>query len=374
MLPTGESSFRIVCEEECLYIDKTKYIYGLIKSFRYVFLARPRRFGKSLLVSTLKEIFLGNKELFTNLWIGKESDYEWPEHPVIHIDFNSIYKSGPQILEMSLCRFLDKVARLYKIDLSLVPHSGEKLIELIETLSGRHGKVVLLIDEYDAAILDMLPNKELAEANRAILRGFYGVIKTLGQHLRFLLVTGVSKCTKVSLFSDFNNLSDISFDSQMAALLGYTKEEIKSYFLPYVDEVALYRGLSRDEVLTEMREWYNGYRFSDAEIRVYNPWSILRYLSSKRRANYWFASGTPTFLVALLKANSHYALSDLENISASEEDLDAFEIGYVSPVALLYQSGYLTIMGYDKVTGRYQLGYPNKEVESSWVNYFCFRT
>jgi hypothetical protein len=401
-LPLGRSSFKALREDNCLYIDKTEMLFQVMNNKRYNFFARPRRFGKSLLLSTLKEIFLGRKELFTDLWIGQHSGYAWPVHPVIYIDMNMIDKNSPEALEASLRRMMDRIAFEYGVENYFAESSGEKLAGLVRGLFPR-GKVVILIDEYDQPITSRFPDMELAAANREVLREFYSRIKSLDEYIEFLFITGVSKFTKTSLFSGLNNLKDISFDKNVSTILGCTKEEIDLYLSEYVEEFAQVKSMTSQQVYDEMREWYNGYRFSNGPGTVYNPWSIFNYLKYQQCARYfdaqpppegyggqpsllqqnsfaglpaeaqesegWFASGTPTFLVQLLKDGGKYSFSDLEQMSADEGLLDTFDIDTIPLVPLLYQTGYITIKSYSEDTNRYELTYPNKEVELSLASH-----
>lgn len=362
-LPIGLSSLPKIINDGFLYIDKTESIYGMLVSSHYNFLARPRRFGKTLLISTLKEIFRGNRELFKNCWIATQSEYAWTAHPIIHIDFNIIDKKSPHELEVSLSRRLDDIAEEYGVSLADRGTPAEKLIRLVQLIS-KHGRVVILIDEYDQAITSNLHNLEIAEGNRLILRSFYEPIKSLDEHVRFFFMTGVSKFTKTSLFSGLNNLNDISFDVSAAQIVGYTESEVITYLMPYVDDVAQSNHRSREVVLQEMKEWYNGYRFSRSEISVYNPFSVFFYLVKKECSNYWFESATPTFLVELLKRGV-YSYEDLVEPTASVSELNKFDVNDIGLLPLLYQTGYLTLESYSERTLRYRLCYPNKEVEVS---------
>ena len=402
-LPRGMSSLKAIKEAGFLYVDKTQIIHQVINGGHYNFFARPRRFGKSLLISTLKEIFSGNKELFSDLWIGQKSDYIWQEHPIIHIDFSNISQTSPEVLEKSLCNLMERLAAEAEVELKFADTSGEKFSALVRALSFR-GKVVILIDEYDAALTSNFNNKEIAEKNRTVLREFYGVIKGLDEYIRFVFITGVSKFTKTSLFSGLNNLNDLSFDPFVAALVGYTNTDIEHYLLPYVDALAVKKSIPRQEVFDTMRDWYNGYHFSaDISVGVYNPFSIFEYLAKQELGVYfniaqpslnsyggqpsylgknafaglpaeaqksegWFESATPTFLIELLKKGS-YTFEDLNNITASRTELNQFDLETISLVSLMYQTGYLTIESYSENTHRYYLRYPNKEVTMSLADH-----
>ena len=367
-LPLGISSFKAIQEDGYLYVDKTETIFTLMNKTSYNFLSRPRRFGKSLLLSTFKEIFLGNKELFNKLWIGMHSNYNWPVHPVIYIDMNEIDKESAEALEDSLRRLMDRFAFEQNIELKFTKSSGEKLAALVRGLAPR-GKVVILIDEYDQPITRMFPDMEAAAKSKAVLKDFYGTIKSLTEYVQFLFITGVSKFSKTSLFSDLNNLNDLSLEPRAATIVGYTKQEIEDTLHGYVKAFSEKKAIGVNQIYDEMREWYNGYRFSSDEATVYNPWSIFKYLELQRRSNYWFLSGTPTFLIEVLKQENSYSFSDLEKMSASEELLNTFDINTIPLVALLYQTGYLTIKSYTEATNSYELTYPNKEVEISLASH-----
>jgi hypothetical protein len=372
-LPRGISTLKEIITDGYLYIDKTKIIHHFITTEKYCFLARPRRFGKSLLVSTLKEIFQGNKKLFANLWIGKKSNYAWQKHPVIHLDLSTIDSSTPEKLEIGLCEVLHEVGRDLAVDVSNIEQSGARLIRLVKELSTQ-GRVVILIDEYDAPITSTLYDIDLANNSRRALRSFYAVIKSLDQYIKFFFLTGVSRFTHTSLFSGLNNLTDISLYPQAAALVGYTQEEIEHYLLPYVDIIAATRSTNRQSVLDEMREWYNGYRFSESLISVYNPFSMFHYLYTQKCSNYWSNSATPTFLIDLLKKGT-YSLENLNSATETATSLGSFNLDAIELAPLLFQTGYLTIQSYSELTHQYTLVCPNKEVKVSLggplLSFFC---
>ncbi len=353
-----------------LYIDKTRSIYQLFsKGARYFFLSRPRRFGKSLLISVLKELFTGNRELFKDLWIDS-SDYVWTEHPVIHLDFSTIAHATPEQLSINLSWKLHTIAAAYGINVEAAPSAEAKFEMLITELAKKHGpnSVVILIDEYDKPLIDHLNDLEVAHKQREVLRNFYDVLKGMDAHLKAIFITGVSKFSKTSIFSGINNLNDISLDAEATDLLGYTQQEITSYFSHYIQEIAQENKLNDSDIIEAMRTWYNGYRFSDAEIKVYNPFSILYYLKKKKFINFWFESGTPFFLVKLLKKEFLF-LDSLSQDELSRESLGTFDIENIPLVTLLFQTGYLTIIDYNKVTDKFTLGYPNIEVEESFNKY-----
>jgi Predicted AAA-ATPase/PD-(D/E)XK nuclease superfamily len=366
-LPTDVSTFSTMITGNYLYIDKTRYIYDLFKrGTRYYFLSRPRRFGKTLLISTLKELFLGNKSLFQELWISI-SDYDWQEYPIIDLDFSRIAHSTPEELKVSLTWGLMEIAKQYGIDISQAPTLTDKVIDLIQKLS-QHNKVVILIDEYDKPILDHLHDIEMARTQREVLRSFYDVLKGLDQYLRVIFITGVTKFSKTSLFSGINNLNDISLKPGGAALLGYTSDEITTYLKDYIANFTFQKGISPEAIVQELRGWYNGYRFSEEEITVYNPFSVLYALNDQKFKNYWFESGTPSFLINLIK-KQFISLEDIQETEVAESSLGTFEIDNIPLITLLFQTGYLTITHYNKQNSKYTLGYPNFEVEESFKKY-----
>ncbi len=365
-LPIGVQSFEKIITGNYLYVDKTEFIYNLIQNGQYYFFARPRRFGKSLLVSTLKEIFLGNKHLFEQLWLG-QTQFTWEQHPVIHIDFSSLAHFSAQELRKSLIVHLQQVAQDYSISIKSEDTPEMMLTSLTRELA-RRNKVVILVDEYDKPILDHLNDPQEAKAQREVLKSFYTVIKSLDEHLRFVFLTGVSKFSKTSIFSGLNNLNDISLKPEAAILLGYTETELKDNFADYITSVAKSRRTSKNSILQEMQTWYNGYRFSRQRIKVYNPFSVLYYLKDKELGNYWFETGTPSFLVELLK-EQYESLENIDTIEWSAESLGTFDIESLNIIIVLFQTGYLTIDDYNKHTRKYILDYPNLETSESFKKY-----
>ncbi len=359
-LPIGIQDFRKLREGDYLYVDKTPWIHQLVNSSGYYFLSRPRRFGKSLLISTLRELFLGSEDLFSDLWI--EGKYDFTPHPVIHISFNNLgYKEIG--LQESLLRSLAQIALSYDITLS-EKSPGLQFEELIRRLSKNGQDVVLLIDEYDKPIIDYLDDLPQAQANREILKNFYSIIKEADRYLRFMLITGVSRFSKVSIFSDLNNLRDITISQQYNALAGYTQEELEHSFAARIDNLATSMSMSRDALLLMIKNWYNGYNWTGSE-RLYNPFSVLNLFEGGQFHNFWFATGTPTFLVKSLQEGWHYQLEELEVGSVLLENLDIEHPDYRS---LLFQTGYLTITS-QPVYNVYELGYPNQEVKDSLLQH-----
>ena len=362
-LPIGVQTFRKLREEGFLYVDKTRHIYQLITGGEVYFLSRPRRFGKSLTISTLEEIFLGNKELFEGLWIY-QSDYDWKRHPVVRLDMGERRVFSAEELGKVLADKVGKVGTRLGVSLTS-EHYSDRLAELLEKLAEEE-KAVILIDEYDKPILDNIENVEEAKQIREVLKGFYTTIKACDRYLRFVFLTGVSKFSKTGVFSGLNNLKDITMDHRFCDFLGYTEEELDQYFREHIKELADALGTSYDECRQEMRDWYNGFRFSEEEVYVYNPYTTLLLLDTKRFRNYWFESGTPTFLLKLIE-QKRFDVRKLEDLRASELAFSSYEVEDLNVVPILFQTGYLTIKDYDPKTRLYTLGYPNREVEESFT-------
>jgi hypothetical protein len=372
-LPIGQSSFENLIKGDMLYVDKTEIIYRMITNAQFYFLSRPRRFGKSLLISTLEEIFKGNKELFKDLWIYK-ADYNWEEYPVVIIDFNHVLSDNHIMLQEGITKLLVDVANAHGLQLEENVYKYA-FVELIKKLSEKYSKqVVLLIDEYDKPIITHLGKGDegirLAEKNRDILKNFYGTIKAASviENLRFVLLTGVSKFSKAGVFSELNNLSDITMHDRYASILGITEEELAHYFDEYIKLQCNYLEIDEEEVRLKIREYYNGYRFSETDLKVYNPFSLIKFFDESKFRNYWFESGTPTFLVNLIKERNYY-IPQAESFSADETTFSSYELDNLDITALLFQTGYLTIKDYDRDFGTYVLGYPNVEVKYSFLRH-----
>ncbi|XWN35384.1 MAG: AAA family ATPase [Roseivirga sp.] len=370
-LPIGIQSIeKILGKGEYVYVDKTEFALQMIEGGApHYFLSRPRRFGKSLFVSTLKEIFKGNKELFKGCTIY-ESDYDWKPHPVLHLDFAEIANETPTALSMGLHEALEDLGELYGVTVRGASYQS-KLKRLITALS-KQGQVAVLTDEYDAPLIDQLKKPEVAEENREVLRSFYKVLKSQEEHIRFTFVTGISKFSQVSLFSGPNHLNDVTMDSQHATIMGYTEEEMVQYFDEHIELITEQRNAqgqqtSEEEVLTEIKAWYNGYRFSEAASYVYNPFSTLQFLSKKKPRGYWYASGTPSFLIEQVKKHPE-SMVPLAGTSAEESELiDISSLEELDLKALMFQTGYLTIEGYNAASKHYQLGFPNQEVREAFT-------
>ncbi|MFN8395963.1 MAG: AAA family ATPase [Bacteroidia bacterium] len=358
-LPIGIQYFPEIIQGGYAYVDKTEYCHRLITGGKYYFLSRPRRFGKSLLISTLKEIFLGNRDLFEGLWIHDKID--WAPHPVIHLDFTRISKRAPT-LEEGIGLALQEIAVENGITLT-EPGNPGRFDELIRMM-GNGQKVAILVDEYDKPLVDNLDNLELLNLHRQNLKSLYSVLKGNDEHIAFLLLTGVSKFSQVSIFSDLNNLYDITIEEEFGSMLGYTLQELESNFSAHLEAVQTAIGLSADALITLVREWYNGYSWNGRDL-VFNPFSILNFLRKKRFEGYWFATGTPTFLMKLIR-NRDLTVFDLENREVSLFAINDFDVPSMDLSALLFQSGYLTIKKLSPVDQTVTLGFPNREVADAF--------
>ena len=367
-LPIGIQSFKSLREDDFLYVDKTRLLYTLAKEAKYYFLSRPRRFGKSLLLSTLKAYFQGKRELFEGLAIA-ELEKDWNSYPILYLDLNvGLYTSVEGLIAA-----LDSNLSLWEQEYGIQkPNSdvAQRFKNVILSVSKKEGKqVVVLVDEYDKPLLQVIDNEPLLAEYRNILKGFYSNLKTCDEHIRFAFLTGVTKFSHVSIFSDLNNLQDISLNNAYADICGFTEEEIRQTFAPYIQKFAKQEQVDEDAMMGKLKARYDGYHFSpDMSKDVYNPFSVLNALSSCQLQNYWFSTGTPTFLVKLLK-DGQYKIQDLSEGDITATDLSGKDSLFTEPVALLYQTGYLTIKGFDKDFDSYSLGFPNKEVELSFLRF-----
>ena len=358
ILPISRQSFRKLREDNCIYVDKTQYVHELCRQGGMYFLSRPRRFGKSLLLSTFEELYLGSRELFEDLWIADKWDWN-KKSSVIHISFLSVpYLSMG--LEGGIRYYLLEKYEEQGIDSKGITDIGLLFSRLIKELYKQHGKVVILIDEYDKPIIDFLEFHKIdeAKANQVVLGTFYGVLKDSDPYIRLLFITGVSKFTKVSLFSKLNNLNDLTIDPNYATMLGYTQQELEHNFAAYIDDALLvFPEYTRQSLLEEIRLWYDGYSW-DGKNRLYNPFGILLFLSKKDFQGYWFDTGTPTFLA---KKILEQGLFQLENIETDINFLNQYSLDNIELTSLLFQTGYLTIKEKSK-RGELVLSYPNLEV------------
>jgi hypothetical protein len=358
-LPIGIQDFQKLIQENYLYVDKTEYYHRLITKGVYYFLSRPRRFGKSLLISTLKAIFEGKRDLFEGLWIYDKID--WEPRPVIHLDFTQISKRATTLDEGIRLHVLG-IAKAYGIELTEEANPG-RLLELIQAL-GNEKKVAILVDEYDKPLIDNIDDLDLVNQNRQALKDMYSVLKGNDAYISFFMLTGVTKFSQVSIFSDLNNLNDISLDGDYSQMLGYTIDEIQHCFPGHLDKLrAKWTGTFPD-VMAEMKAWYNGYSW-DGEHLVYNPFSILNLFYKNRFGEYWFATGTPTFLMKLIRTRN-YSVFDLEKSEVPLRSLNKFDVPQMEINALLFQTGYLTIKHFNDRAQSVILDFPNKEVSNAF--------
>ena len=365
--PIGIQNFESLRKDGYLYIDKTSLIYQLAVTGRYYFLSRPRRFGKSLLLSTLEAYFQGKKELFEGLAIEK-LEKEWTEHPILHLDLNIAQYASTSDLEDILNRNLVAWEKLYGADPAerSLPLRFAGIIDRAYHKTGQ--RAVILIDEYDKPLLQALHDEELQNQLRNMLKPFYGVLKTMDRAIRFALLTGVTKFGKVSVFSDLNNLDDISMRIPYAAICGITEEELRTYFEDDIHELASSLKLTYDEARTLLKRRYDGYHFVAEGPGLYNPFSLLNTFKYMRIDDYWFETGTPTYLVELLK-RTNYDLYDMANTETDADVLNSIDSASNNPIPVIYQSGYLTIKDYDPEFKIYRLGFPNREVEEGFIKY-----
>ena len=365
--PIGIQTFEKVIEDGFSYVDKTGLVYQLAHYAQNLFLSRPRRFGKSLLVSTLQAYFEGKKELFEGLAIEKLEN-EWEAYPVIHIDMSCGKYYQLQNLHTTLHRILSEYERLYNIATPTVNPDvySSRLTNIISAARQQTGKkVVVLIDEYDCPIHDSVKDENLQNQIRDIMRDFFSPLKQQDANLRFVFITGISKFSQLSIFSELNNLKIITMKNEYASVCGFTEEELLVNYQEDIQKLADENELTYDEALAELRYHYDGYHFSAKSPGIYNPFSIINALDDKEFNSYWFTSGTPTFLVELLQ-NKGYDMLQLDDIWTSDKRFDAPTEKISDPVPVLYQSGYLTIKEYDKQSRQYRLGFPNEEVRQGF--------
>ncbi|MDR3342959.1 MAG: ATP-binding protein [Treponema sp.] len=365
-MPIGIQDFEKVRTEDCVYVDKTALVYRLVTEGNPYFLGRPRRFGKSLLVSTLKAYFLGKKELFEGLAIA-ELEREWTAYPVFHIDLTGVNYTDLEALKSGLDDNLQPLEEVWGRDTEGKPPAS-RFLWLIRRVYEKTGKrVVVLIDEYDKPLLDTMDDPHLHDHVHAELRAFYGVLKRSDPYLRFALLTGVTKFSKVRVFSDLNHLRDISMEDGYADLCGISASELTGCFQPELHTLAEKNGMTYDEALAEMQKRYNGYHFSRRGEGMCNPFSVLNTFAKADFDYSWFQTGTPAFLVKMLK-DVDFDLRDFSRgITLDAGSLTDYRVGSSDPTPLLYQSGYLTIKGYDPRYMRYTLGFPNGEVEYGFL-------
>ncbi|MBO7589161.1 MAG: ATP-binding protein [Bacteroidaceae bacterium] len=367
--PIGIQSFEDIVEGGYAYIDKTALVYNLVTEGKVFFLSRPRRFGKSLLVSTLEAYFQGRRELFRGLAIEK-LEQDWICYPVIHLDMSGQAYDNPEALEQILLDKLSQFEQIYGASPTEVT-AALKLGGIIRRACEQTGrKVAVLIDEYDKPVLEAIGNEELADQYRRRLKGFYGVLKSADPYLKFVLLTGVTKFSQVSVFSDLNQLRDISMLPKYDTICGITEQELETGFHEDLSALAEAEQRTYPEMIEYLRRKYDGYHFSEAMHGVYNPFSILNVLNDKLCRDYWFQTGTPTYLMELLKRSS-YDITNIEGVRLSPGSFADYRANTEMPIPMIYQSGYLTIKGYDRDFNEYTLGYPNGEVKNGFLSFIA---
>ncbi len=362
-LPINLQNFETLRCGNYLYVDKTKGVYELARPANPAyFLSRPRRFGKSMLCSTFKALFECKKHLFEGTWIAS-SDWEWQKHPIIYLSFARIKHATPEALTQNIIDALLTIAKEHNQTL-MIKTPGAMLDDLITQLEAAEGKVVMIVDEYDKPLIDNLQDATQINAMRTVFKEFYSSLKDLGTKMRFLFITGVSQFSMVSIFSDLNHLQKLSFHPDTATICGYTQAELEKSFAPYIEKGVQRLGLTREKLLAQIKYWYNGYLFANPALapdRVYNPFSVANFFSSFDFQNYWFATGTPSFVINYFK-NKRFAPSDFQHVEATESDLSTMTPEKLNPTTLLYQTGYLTIK--QRQGQQYILGFPNQELAS----------
>lgn len=365
--PIGIQNFEKIRKDGYFYIDKTALIYQMVKTGSYYFLSRPRRFGKSLLISTLEAYFLGKKELFEGLAIEK-LEKDWTVYPIFHMDLNTEKYDTRESLDSILNFTLEKWEQQYGTAPSETTFAlrFRGLIERAYKQTGQ--RVVILIDEYDKPMLQAIGNEELQKEFRNTMKAFYSVLKTMDGCIQFAFLTGVTKFGKVSVFSDLNNLDDISMRNQYIDICGVSEKELHDNLEIELHELADIKGVSYHEICDKLREYYDGYHFTHNSIGIYNPFSLLNTFKYKEFGSYWFETGTPTYLVELLKKR-HYDLRRMAHEETSVSVLNSIDSASDNPIPVIYQSGYLTIKGYDEEFGIYSLGFPNREVEEGFIKF-----
>lgn len=360
--PVGMQTFSELIEKGYVYVDKTGYIKPLLQQGKFIFMSRPRRFGKSLLLSTLEAYFEGRRELFKGLDADK-MDLDWTPRPVLHFDFNAENFSLQNGLELLLDGQLRDFERIYGHNLEDQTPS-QRFRALIKAAFNQTGReVVILIDEYDKPLLDIEENKELYEKNQRILKSFFGNLKSMDRYICFAFITGVARFSKISIFSDLNNLNDISMVDDYADICGWSEKELVRYFTPGIQTLAEKRKVDFGATLKELRDYYDGYLFADEGSRLYNPYSILKALTNKRIDPYWFESGTPTFLARRIRKRGIFP-PDINGQTCTRDEVITVGLHDRNPIPLMFQTGYLTIASIDD--DLYELRFPNREVEKGF--------
>ena len=368
LYPIGIQNFEKIRKEGYVYIDKTALVYKLVKSGTYYFLSRPRRFGKSLLVSTMEAYFKGKRELFKGLAM-EQLEKDWVEYPVLHIDLNIGRYLEPKDLDVILHQHLNKWEAQYGIS-QKYDDFGARFSDVIDAVVSQTGRrVVILVDEYDKPIVNNLRNEPLVDYYRKTLQGFYSVLKAKDGQIRFGFLTGVSKIGKMSVFSGLNNLRDISMLPEYSDICGISEEDLHKYFDDSVAELAAANNLSIEECYGKLKDMYDGYHFSEESDGMYNPFSLLNTFGSNRFKEYWFETGTPTLLVNVMKQTSFDVTTLSDQVEVSVEDLNGMQDIINRPIPLFFQTGYLTIKDYDKEFNIYTLGFPNDEVKNGFLKF-----
>ena len=367
-LPIGIQSFEKIRNGNYLYVDKTELVYRLAVSEIPYFLSRPRRFGKSLLISTLDAYFQGRKELFQGLAIEK-LEHDWLTYPVLHLDLNARKYETEADLEAILNQYLEMWEAVYGDEMKLRAPE-ERFFYVIRRAWEQTGRqVVVLIDEYDKPLLQAINNEPLLDAYRRTMKAFYGVLKSTDRYLRFVFLTGVTKFAQVSVFSDLNQLNDISLDYNYATLCGITHKELAENFHPELEQLGQMQSLSLDETFETMVKQYDGYHFHPNREGVFNPFSTLNALEKREFGDYWFQTGTPTFLVELLKKSEYDLRLLIDGVETQASTFTEYRAEQNNPIPLIYQSGYLTIKEYDARFKLYKLEFPNEEVRYGFLNF-----
>ena len=366
--PIGIQQFEENRLGDWIYVDKTAHVYNLATGGKYFFLSRPRRFGKSMLLSTLEAYFQGKKHLFKGLAI-EQLETEWAEHAVLHLDLNAEKYTAPEDLTHILETYLREWEEKYESTERENPSLSQRFRSVIRAAKQKTGRnVVVLVDEYDKPMLQAIGNEELQTEFRNALKAFYGVLKSADGDLRFAMLTGVTKFSKVSVFSDLNNLRDLSMLEQYTEICGISEKELHQYFKDDIQKMADMNGTNYEEVSEQLRENYDGYHFAPNTEGMYNPFSLLNVFANRKFDNYWFETGTPTYLVELLKKND-YALEEIDNTIVGMETLSGIDAADTDPIPVIYQGGYLTIKEFNPRFQSYTLGYPNKEVEEGFTKF-----
>ena len=365
-LPIGIQNIKEIIMGGYVYADKTRYVYELLYDAKYYFLSRPRRFGKSLLLDTINEVFKGDKELFKGLWIY-DSGHDFQKHPVIRLDMSKTANENAETLKISLTAILNVQIRAEELDIP-EGNPSDMFFRLIEGLHEKYGqRVVVLIDEYDKPILDQLKNLEIAEANREVLRGFYGILKSMDPYLRLTFITGVTKFARTAIFSGLNNLLDITLLDDYANICGITPDDLVTCFGDRIKSLSNHQGFENmKNIHEEILNWYNGYSW-DGKSRVINPFSLLCFFRQKRFEGFWYSSGTPGFLIDLVKKNPGVYV-DINDSIVTNYTLDSADFNRLNPVSLMFQTGYLTIKSIDNSFTPlvYNLAIPNREVREAF--------